>query len=138
MSAFGAAKGAGIAVARAFVVTVTMAVLMMLIALGFMHLLPIRTEASLPVSMAIVLVVFALSFVASAVLLDRAGTGQIQSLIAAAVIALGITILIITVYSGIIFVGNGNLNNIDLETLLYGFASALIVSVVIDRLVLKI
>jgi len=136
MSVFGAAKGAGMAVARAFVVTVTMAALMMLIAFGFMHLL--SSEASLPVSMAIILVVFALSFVASAVLLDRSGTGQIQSLIAGAIIALGLTILILTVYSGIVFVGNGNLNNMDLETLLYGFASALIVSVIIDRLVLRI
>lgn len=136
MSAFGAMKGAGVAVARAFAVTITMTVLMMLIALGFMHLL--SSEASLPVSMAIILVVFALSFVASAVLLDRSGTGQVQSLIAGAVIAIGITILILTVYSGIIFVGNGNLNNLDLETLLYGFAAALIVSVIIDRLVLKI
>lgn len=136
MSAFGAVKGAGMAVARAFMVTVTMAVLMMLIAFGFMHLL--SNEASLPVSMAIILVVFALSFVASAVLLDRSGTGQVQSLIAGAIIALGTTILILTAYSGAIFVGNGNLNNLDLETLLYGFAAALIVSVVIDRLVLKI
>ncbi|OPY28981.1 MAG: hypothetical protein A4E28_01138 [Methanocella sp. PtaU1.Bin125] len=136
MSAFGAVRGAGIAVARAFAVTVTMAALMMLMALGFMHLL--SGEASLPVSTAIVLVVFALSFVASAVLLDRAGTGQVQSLIAGAVIAMGMTILILTVYSGIIFVQNGGLDSLDLETLLYGFAASLIVSVIVDRLVLKI
>lgn len=135
MSAFGAMKGAGTIVAKAFVVTVAMAVVMMLIAFGFMYLF--SPQMSIPVSMAVILVVFALSFVASAVLLDRAGTGQVQSLIAGAVVALGITVLVLTAGCGVYYVQQGMLA-LDLETLLVGFAVALIASVVIDRLILKI
>ncbi len=143
MAAFGAAKGAGMAVARAFAVTVTMTVLMMLIALGFMYIMPHITGQEdiggwLPVSIAVTLVIFAVSFVASAVLMDRAGTGQVQSLIAGAVVALSVTVLILTIYSGIKFIQEGMLVDMDLETLLLGFAISLIASVIIDRLVLKI
>jgi hypothetical protein len=143
MSAFGAAKGAGTAVARAFVVTVTMAVLMMLIAFGVMYIMPHisgqeESGSWLPVSIAIALVIYAISFVAAVVLMDRAGTGQVQSLIAGAVVALFITVLILTIYSGIKYVSDGNLAGLDLETLLFGFAMSLIASVIIDRLVLKI
>jgi hypothetical protein len=143
MAAFGAAKGAGMAVARAFMVTITMTVLMMLIAFGFMYIMPHISGQEdiggwLPVSIAVTLVIFAVSFVAAAVLMDRAGTGQVQSLITGAVVALCITVLILTIYSGIKFVSDGNLVDLDLETLLVGFAVSLIASVIIDRLVLKI
>ncbi len=131
------------AVARAFAVTVTMTVLMMLIALGFMYIMPHITGQEnnfdwLPVSIAVALVIFAVSFVASAVLIDRAGTGQVQSIIAGAVVALCITVLILTIYSGIKFIQEGMLVDMDLETLLVGFAISLISCVIIDLLMLKI
>ena len=87
---------------------------------------------------AIALVIFAVSFVAAAVLMDRAGTGQVQSLITGGVVALCVTAFILTIYGGVKLVSDGGLNDLDMETLLIGFAISLIASVIIDRLVLKI
>jgi hypothetical protein len=141
MAATGAATGAKAAVVRAFAVSITMAVLMVLMALGFMSIIPHFISGEdfsrwLMVPLGAALVVFALSFVASAVLLDRAGTGQIQSVIVGAIVALGITVLVLTAYAGAKYVNDGAIT-LDNETLLAGFALALIGSAIIDRLILK-
>jgi hypothetical protein len=74
--------------------------------------------------------------VASAVLIDRAGTGQMQSVIVGAIVALGITVLVLTAYAGAKYANDGAIS-LDNETLLAGFALALICSAIIDRLILK-
>jgi hypothetical protein len=140
MAATGA-RDARAAVTRAFAVSITMAVLIVLMALGFMSVVPhfVHNEDFtrwLVVPLGAALVVFALSFVASAVLLDRAGTGQLQSVIVGAIVALGITLLVLTVYAGAKSVNDGSLT-LDNETLLAGFALALIGSAIIDRMILK-
>ena len=148
------------AIVRAFAVSITMAVLMVLLALGFMSVVPHFINGDdlarwLMVPLGAALVVFAISFVAAAVLLDRAGTGQLQSVIVGAIVALGITILVLTAYAGAKSVNDNILSPInstaqagtlpnnngmpfpDNETLLAGFAIALIASAIIDRLILK-
>jgi hypothetical protein len=140
MAATGAARGARSAVTRAFAVSITMAVLIVLMALGFMSIIPHLVSGEdfsrwLMIPLGAALVVFAASFVASAVLLDRAGTGQIQSIIVGAIVALGITVLVLTAYAGAKYVNDGSIP-LD-ETLLAGFALALISSAIIDRLILK-
>jgi len=141
MAATGAARGARAAVVRAFAVSITMAVLVVLMALGFMSVIPRFISGEdfshwLMVPLGAALVLFALSFVASAVLLDRSGTGQLQSVIVGAIVALGITALVLTVYAGAKYVNDGA-TGLDNETLLAGFAIALIGSAIIDRLILK-
>ncbi len=141
MAATGVAKGARAAVTRAFAVSITMAVLMVLMALGFMSVIPHFVSGEdfshwLMVPLGAALIVFALSFVASAVLLDKSGTGQIQSIIVGAIVALGVTVLLLTAYAGAKYVNDG-LITLDNETLLAGFALALIGSAIIDRLILK-
>jgi hypothetical protein len=141
MAATGAAMGARAAVTRAFAVSITMAVLMVLMALGFMSVVPHFVSGEdfshwLMVPLGAALVVFALSFVASAVLLDRSGTGPLQSVIVGAIVALGVTVLVLTAYAGAKYVNDGTLT-LDNETLLAGFALALIGSAIIDRLILK-
>jgi hypothetical protein len=118
-----------------------MAVVMILMALGFMSVNSKFVEGEdvghwLTISLGAALVVFALSFVAAAVLLDRVGTGQVQSLIVGAIVALGVTILVLIVYAGAKYVNDGHMS-LDNETLLVGFALALIGSAIIDRLILK-
>jgi hypothetical protein len=141
MAAMGAAKGARAAVTRAFAVSITMAVLVVLMALGFMSVVPHFVSGEdfshwLMVPLGAALIVFALSFVASAVLLDRSGIGRIQSIIVGAIVALGVTVLLLTAYAGAKYVNDGSIT-LDNETLLAGFALALIGSAIIDRLILK-
>ncbi|HEY3272183.1 MAG TPA: hypothetical protein VGJ92_00395 [Methanocella sp.] len=141
MAATGAARGARAAVVRAFAVSITMAVLMVLMALGCMSVIPHFMSGEdfshwLMVPLGAALILFALSFVASAVLLDRSGTGQLQSVIVGAIVALGITALVLIVYAGAISVNDGTMT-LENETLLAGFAIALIGSAIIDRLILK-
>lgn len=129
------------AITRAFAVSISMAVLMMLMALGFMSVVPHFVSGEdisswLMVPLGATLVVFALSFVASAVLLDRVGTGQVQSIVIGAIVALGVTALVLTVFAGAKSVIDGT-TAMDNETLLAGFALALIGSAIIDRLILK-
>lgn len=112
-----------------------MAVVMMLIAFGFMSLL--RPGASLPVSMAITLVVFALSFVAVAVLLDKTGSGRTASLVGGAAVALGMTLFVVAIISGLFYAAKG-MASLETETLLAGFAISLIASVVINQLTIKL
>ncbi len=130
-----------VVVAQAFAVSISMAVMMVLMALGFMSVVPHFIQGEelshwLMVPLGIALVVFALSFVAATVLLDRVGTGRIQSLVVGAVVSLAVTVLILTVYAGAKYINDGAMAS-DNETLLAGFALALIGSVIIDRLILS-
>jgi|AGTN01.1.fsa_nt_gi hypothetical protein len=130
-----------VVVTQAFAVSIAMAIVMVLMALGFMSVVPhfVRGEDLsqwLIVPLSIALFVFALSFVAAAVLLDRVGTGRIQSLVVGAVVSLAITVLILAVYAGAKYINDGAMAS-DNETLLAGFALALIGSVIIDRLILS-
>jgi hypothetical protein len=141
MAATGAARGARAAVVRAFAVSITMAVLTVLMALGFISVFPHFISGEdfshwLMVPLGAALILFALSFVASAVLIDRSGTGQLQSVIVGAIVALGITALVLIVFAGAKYVNDGAIT-LDNETLLAGFAIALIGSAIIDRLILK-
>jgi hypothetical protein len=140
MAATGA-KNAKAAVTRAFAVSITLAVLMVLMALGFMSVVPHFVKGDdlagwLTVPLGAAMVVFALAFVASAVLLDRTGTGPLQSVVVGAILALGVTVLVLTIYAGAKYV-NDNSMTLDNETLLAGFALALIGSAIIDRRIVK-
>lgn len=128
------------ALLRAFIIAILMAAVMMLMAFGFIYLTNTFKEtgnASLPVSSAIVLLFFALSFIVSAVLLDRNGVGQTTSLIGGAAVALALTVCIISVVCGLYYLPKMPYNEIW-ELLLTGFALALVASVIINQLTLKL
>jgi hypothetical protein len=83
------------------------------------------------------LLVFALAFVAAAVLLQRTGAGQTTAMIGGAAVALGFTIFIVTLCSGIYFL-QSNTSALETDMLVGGFAIALVASVIINQLTLKI
>lgn len=136
MKGFKEESSTGMVVARALAVSVIISVAMMLTALGFMYLF--SNGVDLPLSTAIVLVVFAISFIASVVLFDRAGGDQISSFIGGAAVALSVTLFVVAVISGVFYIKSAGLYNVGLDLLLTGFAICLIVSLVINRLTLKI
>ncbi len=140
MASYKNESGPGAAIARAIAIAAVMSVAMILMAFGFIQLC--EGKADLPVSMAIVLIVFAISFIAAFALMERAGSGQTSSLIAGAAVALCATVFVASLLTGIVYiVGNpGFLNDgvTDLNTLLTGFAVCLVASFIINRFTLKL
>ena len=120
--------------ARAFLIAAIMALAMMLMAFGFIKLL---TNFSLPVSSAILLLVFAVTFLAAAVLLQRTGASQMTALIGAGAVALGFTIFVVALCSGLFYLLSGTAM-LETDTLVGGFALALVASVIINQLTLKL
>jgi hypothetical protein len=126
--------GTGMVIGRALAVSVIISLLMMLTTLGFMYLF---SGMSLPLSTAIVLVVFAISFVIAAVLIDRASEDLFASFVGGASVALSITVFVIALVSGAYFIID-KMKLPGLDILLTGFALCLIASLIINRLTLKI
>lgn len=136
MAGFKEETGPGMVIARALVVSVIMALAMMLIAFGFMYLFSANAELNVPT--AVFLIVFAISFIIAAILLERSGISQVSSLIGGMAVALCATILVVALVSGIYFIQKAMLYTVDSNTILTGFAICLIASLVINRLTLKL
>lgn len=136
MAGFKEETGPGMVIARALVVSVIMALAMMLMAFGFMYLFSANAELNVPT--AVFLIVFAISFIIAAILLERSGISQVSSLIGGMAVALCATILVVALVSGIYFIQKAMLYTVDSNTILTGFAICLIASLVINRLTLKL
>jgi len=123
-----------VVIGKALGVSAVISALMLLTSLGFMYLF---SGMSLPLSLAIVFVVFAVSFIAATVLLDKASNGLLAAFMGGAAVALSVTIFIIALVSGAYFL----IDKMELpgpDLLLTGFAICLIASLVINRLTLKV
>jgi len=123
-----------VVIGKALGVSVIISILMMLTSLGFIYLF---SGMSLPLSLAIILVVFAISFIAATVLLDKASNDLLAAFMGGAAVALGITVFVIALVSGASFIVD-KMSLPGLDTLLTGFAICLIASLIINRLTLKI
>lgn len=123
-----------IVIGKALGVSVVISALMMLTSLGFMYLF---SGMDLPLSMAIILVVFAISFIAATVLLDKASNDLAAAFMGGAAVALGVTVCVIALVSGAYFL-TGKMNLPGLDSILTGFAICLIASLIINRLTLKL
>ena len=138
MSGYSQEQGALRTIGKALAVSVAMAAIMMLMAYGFMYLFSDR--ASLPFSMAIVLGIFAISFIVGAVLLERSGIGQVKAIAGGAAAAVVLTVAIVTAILGVINIVSIGYPELyyQIDSILAGFAISLIAALVIDRLTLKI
>jgi hypothetical protein len=123
-----------VVIGKALGISVVISSLMVLTSLGFMYLF---SGMSLPLSMAIVLVVFAVSFIAATVLLDKASSDLFASFMGGSAVALSVTIFVIALVSGVYFLVD-KMKLPGLDSLLTGFAICLIASLVINRLTLKL
>ncbi len=124
----------GTAIGKALAISVILSVLMMLTGLGFIRLL---SGMRMDVSIAIVLVVFAISFIIATVLLDKMSDNLLASFMGGAAAALSITVFIVALVSGAYFL----MDKTELpgtDSLLIGFAVCLIAGMVINRLTLKL
>jgi hypothetical protein len=128
-------SGAGVVIARALAVSVVMSLFMMLATLGFIYLF--SDNAKLPLPLAVLFIVFAVSFIAVAVLIDRASEDLLASFMGGAAVALSVTIFITALVSGATGIAD-KMTLPDLDLLLAGFAVCLIASLIINRLTLNI
>jgi hypothetical protein len=133
MQGFNNDAGAASIVARALLVSFVIAIIMLLMTFGFMY---IFSGERIPATTAIVLILFAISFISSVVLLDRMGVERRSSIIGGTGIGLAMTIFLISVICGVFYIKNGMID-IDLETLLTGFGVCLITGAVINHIILK-
>lgn len=132
-----------VVIGKALGVSAAISVLMILMSLGFMYLL---SGMSLPLHMAILLVVFAISFVAASVLLDKASNDLLAAFMGGAAVALGVTVFVVALAAGVNFILDINSHVVNpnlpafpsLDLLLTGFAVCLIASLIVNRLTLKI
>jgi hypothetical protein len=124
-----------VVIVKALGISVVVSLLMILASLGFMYLF--SPGMNVPLSTAVLLVVFAISFVVAAVLLDRASDNLLASFMGGGAVALSATIFVVALVSGVyFFIDKMTLPGLDV--LLTGFAICLIASLVINRLTLKI
>ncbi len=122
-------------IVKALGVSAVVSLLMLLTSLGFVYLF--SPGMNMPLSTALLLVVFAVSYVAAAVLLERASDNMPAAFMGGGAVALGVTVFVVALVSGVSFL----MNNMALpgpDVLLTGFAICLIASLVINRLTLKI
>ncbi len=122
-------------IGKALGVSVVVSLLMLLTSLGFMYMF--SPGMNVPLSAAMLLVVFAVSFVAAAVLMERASDNMLASFMGGGAVALGVTFFIVALVSGACYLIDG----IALpgpDVLLTGFAICLIASLIVNRLTLKL
>jgi hypothetical protein len=132
------ASDPAVVIGKALGVSVVISALMMLTSLGFMYLF---SGMSLPLSAAIILVVFAVSFIAAAVLLDKASNDLLAAFMGGAAVALSVTVFVIALVSGSYYLVEMSFwqwvsDKVDM--LLTGFAICLVASLIINRLTLKL
>lgn len=138
------ASDPAVVIGRALGVSLAIAALMLLASLGFIYmfsseegLLPNGRGIDLGGHAAVFLVVFAVSFIAAFVLLDRASSNLPASFLGGAAIAFAVTVFAVALVAGACAINDGmRLPGADL--LLTGFAACLVVALIVNRLTVRL
>ncbi|MCK4928783.1 MAG: heat-shock protein [Methanosarcinales archaeon] len=99
---------------------------MIAVALGIMYLF----ETGLPLPAPVIFLVFAIGFIMGSVFFERRGAEHPWSLVGGAVASMGITFIVMSVVGGILFLANGGLNTMPMDTVLYSLSACMIVSMI--------
>lgn len=119
-------------VTQALVVYITMAIFMICVGLGIMNIISTRT---IPISYAILLLIFAILFIVGSVFFENKGAEHVGSLIGGGIVALIVTFAIVAFISGLYAAVHGEINKIGWEGIITGLAMGMIASLVIIKLV---
>jgi len=103
-----------------------MSLTMIAVALGIIYLF----DTGLPLPAPVILLVFAIGFILGSVFFERRGAEHPWSLVGGAIASMGMTFLVISIVGGILFVADGGLGTIPVDTVLYSFSACMIVSMV--------
>nr|WP_321496203.1 heat-shock protein [uncultured Methanolobus sp.] len=115
---------------QALVVSTTMAVFMIGVALGLMSM---AREGSTPVPMAVMLLIFAVIFIAGSVFFESRGADYMGSLVGGAIISLVATFSTTAFFSGVRFAIGGGITEIGVDMVISALAVCMIASMFLIR-----
>jgi hypothetical protein len=111
---------------QTLVTVLGMSLTMIAVALGIIYLF----DTGLPLPAPVILLVFAIGFTLGSVFFERRGAEHPWSLVGGAIASMGTTFLVISIVGGILFVANGSLSTIPVDTVLYSLSACMIVSMI--------
>ncbi|ETA67270.1 hypothetical protein MettiDRAFT_0685 [Methanolobus tindarius DSM 2278] len=115
---------------QALVVSTTMAVFMIGVAFGLMSM---AREGSTPVPMAVMLLIFAVIFIAGSVFFESRGADYMGSLVGGAIISLVATFSATAFFSGVRFAIGGGITEIGSDQVVSALAVCMIASMLLIR-----
>ncbi|SDF87314.1 hypothetical protein SAMN04488589_1607 [Methanolobus vulcani] len=115
---------------QALVVSTTMAVFMIGVAFGLMSM---AREGSTPVPMAVMLLIFAVIFIAGSVFFESRGADYMGSLVGGAIIGLAATFSATAFFSGVRFAIGGGITEIGFDQVVSALAVCMIASMLLIR-----
>jgi hypothetical protein len=115
---------------QALAVSTTMAVFMIGVAFGLMSM---AKSVSPPVSTAVILLIFAVIFIAGSVFFESRGADYMGSLVGGAIAALTATFSITAFYSGIRYALEGGITEIGLDQVISALAVCMVASMLLIR-----
>jgi len=111
---------------RTLATVLGMSLTMIAVALGIIYLF----DTGLPLPAPVILLIFAIGFTLGSVFFERRGAEHPWSLVGGALASTGMTFLAISIVGGILFIANGSLSTIPVDTVLYSLSACMIVSMV--------
>jgi hypothetical protein len=118
--------------AQAIAISTTMALFMIGVAMGIMTLLSTKTA---PLPFAIILLIFAVIFIAASVFFENRGADHIGSLIGGGIAAFAVTFALTAFFTGVSFAFHGGIRDIGWERMISALAICMIASMLIIKAV---
>jgi hypothetical protein len=115
---------------QALAVSTTMAIFMIGVALGLMHMV---STGSTPVPFAIMLLIFAVIFIAGSVYFEGRGADYVGSLMGGALAAFAATFSAIAFFTGLKYAIDGGINTLGWEQVVSALAICMVFSMLIIR-----
>jgi hypothetical protein len=115
---------------QALVVSTTMAIFMVGVAFGLMSM---AREGSTPVPMAVMLLIFAVIFIAGSVFFESRGADYMGSLVGGAIISLVATFSATAFFSGVRFAIGGGITEIGFDQVVSALAVCMVASMLLIR-----
>jgi hypothetical protein len=116
---------------QALAVSTTMAIFMIGVALGLMHMV---STGSTPVPFAIMLLIFAVIFIAGSVYFEGRGADYVGSLVGGALAAFAATFSAIAFFTGLKYAIEGGIYELGPDAVISALAICMVVSTLIIRL----
>lgn len=118
--------------AQAIAISTSMALFMIGVAMGIMTMLSTK---STPLPFAVILLIFAVIFIASSVFFENRGADHVGSLMGGGIAGFALTFAIIAFFTGISFAAQGGIQGIGWERMVSALAICMISSMLIIKVV---
>ncbi|HJH31837.1 MAG TPA: heat-shock protein [Methanosarcinaceae archaeon] len=116
---------------QALAISLSMAVFMIGVALGIINIVKTGTP---PVPFALLLLIFAIVFIAGSVFFEERGADHVGSLIGGCIAAFTATFALMSFFSGIVYALNGGITTLGWENIISALAICMVASMVMIRI----